>query len=318
MVKLEMNPSRMTRLARTLCLLAVLAAGLMVVLGWVGGGWWLLDLLNHFQVQFTWFLGLCAVLLLLMKSPRLALVATLLMILPLLRAAPAFAKPSPAGSGNSNKVRVASFNVLMINRDHEATIRWTRETSPDAVFFTEVDNIWLKALHALDDAYPHVVEDGSGVALYSKFPVLSSRIRFCSAGDDNPLLIARVQTPGGELTVYAGHPDPPFSARRMKIHAEFTAALTEELTGKAGERVLVMGDMNCTRWSRASRPFDYMGLRDAAQGFSPGPTWRRRNPLCGIPIDRIFYRGPGMDCRSFAIGPDLGSDHRPLLAEITW
>ena len=299
-------------------MLAALSAGLAAVLGWLGGGWWLLDLLSHFQVQYAWFLGLCAILLLLLRSPRLALFVALLMILPLLRIAPAFLRPSAQGSGTSAKLRVASFNVLMINRDHEATIHWTRETAPDVVFYTEVDNIWLKALHALDDAYPYVVEDGSGVALYSKFPVISQRIRFCSDGNDNPLLIARLQTPGGEMTVYAGHPDPPFSARRMKIHAEFTAALTEELEGKGGERLIVMGDMNCTRWSRASQPFDAMGLVDGAQGNSPGPTWRRCNPFCGIPIDRIFYRGPGMNCPSFVIAPDLGSDHRPLIAEIAW
>jgi len=59
-------------------------------------------------------------------------------------------------------------------------------------------------------------------------------------------------------------------------------------------------------------------LAEAARGKAPGPTWMRRNPIFGIPIDRMLYRGEGMGCRSFEIGPDLGSDHRPVTAEFVW
>jgi len=93
--------------------------------------------------------------------------------------------------------------------------------------------------------------------------------------------------------------------------------LAQEVENEKGS-VIVAGDFNLTRWSQHATILERARLLDASCGQSPEPTWMRGNPLLAIPIDRILYRGTDMSCQTFQIGPDLGSDHRPVVAEIFW
>jgi endonuclease/exonuclease/phosphatase (EEP) superfamily protein YafD len=95
------------------------------------------------------------------------------------------------------------------------------------------------------------------------------------------------------------------------------AVLSREVEKTSGP-VILAGDFNATRWSSKSAPLRHAGLKDASYGKAPGATWMRANPLISIPIDRLLYGGEGMHCHRFEIGPELGSDHRPLLAEFVW
>jgi endonuclease/exonuclease/phosphatase (EEP) superfamily protein YafD len=95
------------------------------------------------------------------------------------------------------------------------------------------------------------------------------------------------------------------------------AILAREVQKTSGP-VIVAGDFNVTRWSSKSASLRHAGLTDASYGKAPGATWTRSNPLISIPIDRMLYGGDGMHCDRFEIGPELGSDHRPLIAEFIW
>lgn len=290
-------------------------AGLLPIIGWLGGSFWFFDLFNHFQFQYAGFLAICVIVLLGMRTFRHAALAALFLIVPLVRLVPCYL-PADKASTPPSMVRVASFNVLTSNPDHAATIRWTEETMPDVIFFTEVDKEWSESLKELEGVYPHWINEGPDFAFFSKFPIVSHevhRIRDIKF----PLLEARLNTPGGPLAFLAGHPPPPYSPQRAKEMYDFIAALAQEVSQESGP-VIVAGDFNSSRWSWSARPLANQGLMDTAKGKAPGATWRRGNPLLGIPIDRILFRGKGTSCKSFMIGPDLGSDHRPVLAEINW
>jgi endonuclease/exonuclease/phosphatase (EEP) superfamily protein YafD len=290
-------------------------AGVLPIIGWIGGGRWTFDLFNHFQFQYAAFLSLCAVTLLGTKAFREAAIVAALLMVPLLRIAPSYLPPAEAPSAGE-PVRVASFNVFVSNQRHEETLRWVRETDPDFIYFTETTDTWTRALEALGNTYPHSVEEGSGFAFYSRWPIVRHDIIRCS-DIGFPLLVARIATPRGEVTFFGIHPLPPVTRQWARALDETMAIIAREVSRESGP-VIVAGDFNATRWSHLSRPLHRTGLMDASRGKAPGPTWMRSNALVTIPIDRILFRGPGTSCRSFAIGPDIGSDHRPLVAEVAW
>jgi len=289
--------------------------GLLPIIGWLGGGYWFLDLFNHFQYQYAWVLLLCVAALLLMKSWRMATVAALLWLIPVGRIVPGYLSPPPVAAG-THAIRITSYNVQASNREHGRSLDWVKETMPDAIYFTEVNEEWFEALKDLEGVYPHWINDGPDFAFFSKYPIARhevhrvSEIRF-------RLLEAELTTPGGPLVVFAGHPLPPLAGKWGKALDDFIAALVQELSQEQG-RVVVVGDFNATRWSAKTKVFGKIGLHEASKGKAPGPTWNRGHPVLGIPIDRVLYRGEGMSCRNFQIGPDLGSDHRAVTAELTW
>ena len=297
------------------CLAVVV--GLLPVVGWLGGGWfWFLDLFNHFQYQFAWVLLLLVAALLVMKSRRMAVVAALLLLIPVGRIIPGYL-PSKGGPAEKTGIRITSYNVQASNREHGRSIEWVKATQPMAIYFTEVDEEWSEALKELEGIYPHWINDGPDFAFFSKFPIVRHEVHRVSEIKFRLLEAELVIPDGGPLVVFAGHPLPPVMERYANALDDYIAALVQELSREQG-RVVVVGDFNATRWSKKTEVFDSIGLLEASKGKAPGPTWNRGHPVLGIPIDRILYRGEGMSSRKFEIGPDLGSDHRPVTAEIVW
>ena len=299
-------------------LLAVVAIlmGSLPLIGWIGGGiWWPLDLLNHLQVQYAVALLLMTLVLLCIKSRRAAIATGVLLLVPLGRIIPSHISPQsvkPSGT----PVRMVSFNVFVSNHRHQDTLDWIRKASPDFAYFTETTDSWARALEDLRDDYPHSIEEGTGFAFYSKLPIHSHEIIRCT-DIEFPLLVARIETANGLVTVLAVHPLPPISRHWSDALDETMAILAREVEQTTGP-VILAGDFNATRWSAKSAPLRHAGLKDASHGRAPGATWMRSNPLIAIPIDRLLYRGEGMHCDRFEIAPELGSDHRPLIAEFIW
>jgi endonuclease/exonuclease/phosphatase (EEP) superfamily protein YafD len=285
------------------------------VLGWIGGRYWVLDLFNHVQFHYLGFFLCCVVILLAMKAFREAAMVAGLLLLPLARIVPSCIAP-PAAVSAQKPLRVAAFNVLVSNERHEDTLRWVRESQLDCIYFSETTHQWAKALEVLAKDYPYSIEEKTGFAFYSKYPIAHYRIVHCS-DFRFPLLIAYLDTPQGEVAFFGIHPLPPVNKRWAKALRDTMEVLAYEVE-KERHRVIVAGDFNLTRWSNNAQPLERAQLRDASYGKSPGATWMRHNAFFAIPIDRILYRGDGMDCRSFHIGPDLGSDHRPVVAEMAW
>jgi endonuclease/exonuclease/phosphatase (EEP) superfamily protein YafD len=301
---------------RALVAVAAILIGSLPVIGWIGAAfWWPLDLLNHFQIQYALALLLMTIVLLCLKSRRAAIVSIVLLLIPLGRIVPSHVAPRPV-KPEGTPVRVASFNVFVSNHRYQDTLDWVRKAAPDFIYFTETTDTWADVLEDLRDDYPHSIEEGTGFAFYSKLPIRSHEIIRCS-DIEFPLLVARVETPHGEVTVFAVHPLPPVSRHWSEALDETMAILAREVSKTSGP-VIVAGDFNATRWSHKSAHLRHAGLKDASYGKAPGATWMRANPFISIPIDRLLYRGEAMDCHRFEIGPELGSDHRPLIAEFVW
>ena len=79
---------------------------------------------------------------------------------------------------------------------------------------------------------------------------------------------------------------------------------------------IVAGDFNATPWSLPFRTLvARSGLVDTALGRGVQATWNARYPAPRIPIDHILAPSGTRVVRR-VVGPDIGSDHFPVEAEL--
>lgn len=182
------------------------------------------------------------------------------------------------------------------------------EPQPDVIGVAEVH--LAESLAVLRERFPYGLSDpDSGVALFSRIaPTEQSSVLVSGA---RPIL--RFALPKGEnaLEVVAAHALVPVGVG----HQLSFDRLAKHLQGSP--EAILIGDLNATPWSR-----EYAGLlkraalRDARRGQWPIATWHAAGwmPL-QLPIDHALTRG-AVEVLQFRVGPDLGSDHRPLLVDL--
>ena len=81
--------------------------------------------------------------------------------------------------------------------------------------------------------------------------------------------------------------------------------------------VLLTGDLNTAVWGSNYRLFEEnSGLRNASRDFGLLPTWPTFLPVAMIPIDHVLA-SEEVGVVTLRTGPHIGSDHLPLIAEIS-
>ncbi|MCE9632537.1 MAG: endonuclease/exonuclease/phosphatase family protein [Planctomycetia bacterium] len=303
--------------------IAVLAG---TIAGWCGRWYWLFDLASHFRS--SWLLLAGAGLVACMRWPRPIAAACLVIaalgnvreMLPYWLSAESPAASATVGerAARDRDVVVIAMNVRRINDDPTAAIAYLRGRRPDVVAVLEVDEQWAEALDTLGDLFPHRIirprPDNFGLAVLARWPLDDQEIVvFSTTGF--PSIIATVRGPAGDFRFIATHPYPPFNAQA-------TVALGEHLAGVADVAAasplpcIVAGDLNATPWSLPFRTLvARSGLIDTALGRGVQATWNARYPIPRIPIDHILApRGTRVLRRE--VGPDIGSDHFPVEAEL--
>lgn len=299
-----------------------LLAAVALLPSWLGlaGGWhWTLDLFAHFRWQYL-VAGFLIVGWALWRRQRVLpgfALATLLLnawLIGMLAWQPAL-RSVQADSGFL--LRALSLNVLTSNPHKDEVVAHVRASGADLVVLTEVDHAWAEALEALADQYPHRIlhprPDHFGLAMLSRLPLEEPAV----IGDASvrPSVMARVRHQGRTLVVIGTHPPPPMGARLAALRDRQLQAL-HALVEQGSEPVLVLGDFNATPWSAPMR-----GLTSGRLGYRSHdppwtPTWMPRTPFA-IPIDHVLATAPLLVARR-DVGPDVGSDHRPVLVELRW
>jgi endonuclease/exonuclease/phosphatase (EEP) superfamily protein YafD len=271
------------------------------VVAWASGGrWWVLDLANHAVVLWAWLAllgaGACV------RRPRWAAAFLVVAVVHGARwIAPAL---GPAGAG-TRPLTLVLANVYTGNPDRASLLALVAAESPDVVGLLEVDGGWIADLGPLRSSHPHHLElpreDNFGIALYSRRPLGALR-RLDLGPAGVPSIEARVDG----LPVLLTHPLPPVSA-------DYAAARDAQLgevaawTRAQGDVFVVVGDLNTTPWG-ATFPGHARGL--------PWGTFPAGLPtLVAIPIDHVLA-GPAVGPVRRRVGPDIGSDHRPVLVEL--
>lgn len=294
---------------------AAAALWLVTLLAFAGDTWWVLGLLTHFRPQ---YLALSAAGALVLGVAGRRRVAAALGLCALVNAVVLWPYLVP-GARSSPEPRSALAKALLVNvqtgnRDHGAVRALIAREAPDVIVLLEVDRTWLAALADLHRSHPFNVtsprDDNFGIALFSRHPCL--RCEVVPLGDAGlPAVIGEFAT-GERFTVVGVHLVPPVGAGLARLQAEQFRALTERLANVKGP-TLLLGDFNATPWSpRLDALLDGTRLRDAARGRWLWRTWPVGMPPLGIPIDHALH-SPGVTVVQHRRGPDVGSDHFPVI-----
>ena len=313
------------RLADTVSRWTWITAALLLLataLSFAGRWFWLFELASHGRMQLL--LGAAVVLLvfLLLRRWRGVVVTALLCVANGLPALPLFTArpPANAAAGTGQPLRLLVANVLTRNRQHDRLLQLVREQRPDLVLLQETDSIWLTAMTAgLGADYPHQVVhprgDNFGIAAFSRLPLARGEVLHLGSAE-LPTVALRVTHDNAPLDILLTHTLPPVGRNSARLRDEQALAVAAECR-RLGERVVMVGDFNVTPWSPMfADVLRDSGLADSCQGFGWQPTWPTRLPaMFRIPIDHCLH-GAAVAVVDRRVGPDIGSDHLPLLLEL--
>lgn len=304
--------------------------GLWALLATVGDRWWLATLVT-FGPRWVWALPLAILIpgaaVVRRKLLWLLLIAAIVVVVPVM----GFCLPWPSLANESPgafAIRVLTCNVEGSALRPAAFAELIAAAQPDIVAVQEGS---VRSLPA--ESWPAGWHLQTTVA--SRFPIrMVEKMSPEELGGDGFVTRFDVETPGGIVHFFNLHLEtvregleailsskrrPWRGAPGLSANIDLRARESEAASRWVGEvpgAVLIAGDFNMPTdsdifqifWSRYTDAFAAAGL---GFGYTKYTRWH------GIRIDHILA-GTGWRCRRCWVGPDVGSDHRPVLAELVW
>ena len=217
----------------------------------------------------------------------------------------------------STKLSVMQVNVNFRNTAYQKLLDSVGEERPSVIVINEATPGWSAELEtSLKSEYPYFITESSetyqGMIVVSQLPIrMYDVIRFSEASA--PILKVEFREPA--MTLFAVHALSPVSEQWALERDGLLHSLVPILEQTDG-MIIVAGDLNATVHSTAIRGLLHdANLHDARRGFGWNATWMRNPPLAAA-IDHVLYRGSA-EVRDVRVLPDIGSDHRPLLVDMT-
>jgi endonuclease/exonuclease/phosphatase (EEP) superfamily protein YafD len=308
-------------LARRWTNLALVGIALASAAAWLGQFGWPFELFAHFRLQLGVTAAILCILLLVLHEPGRATFALVLAVLhgtPVVQELRATVAPSTCGAA---RFTIASVNVQFDNDAHPRMLEWLARNPADVVVLQEVTAAWATALQVTRAQFPHryveAREDPYGIAVLSRWP-LQSVAAVDLAGDGRSSLLVTVLPATVEpVQVLALHTRWPVTPRLKRLR-DLALHRAAELVRDSAVPTVLAGDLNLTPFAPAFRELlDRSAMHDAFAGQAWRPTWQRGFWPLALPIDHVLV--PPAACVEVAeIGPDLGSDHRPVRVTLGW
>lgn len=230
--------------------------------------------------------------------------------LPIALSAGRVEQASPVAPGVT---RVLSINTWHRHTDHPRLVEAIEAHDADVVLLYEFGRDKLPLLGQLEARYPHRVgcpeQWRCAVVLLSREPLADTGFSPGDRGTSSPLVWARL--PSG-LTVVGTHLERPLDSPEGHLaEVRWVARQTRRL----GHPLLIAGDFNTTPWAASWRVFGQeSGLQHMGRFLPSWPAGPVFWPQ--IAIDHA-WASPDLRFERVALGADVGSDHLPLLVEVS-
>jgi vancomycin resistance protein VanJ len=233
------------------------------------------------------------------------------------------------GTRGGIRVRVLTCNMHYRKGDLTALDRLLTETTPDLVALQEWAGSKESEVLAGHEWHVHRTP---GLFLASRYPIReATNIGMDSTGEKGSVMRYAVETPAGVITLFSLHLATPRwglyevmhegeqGATSLQAGTDLRGEQSENVAREAGAvtgPVLLAGDFNTPPESVIFRR-SWGGYTDAfaSSGWGWGYTFRNWRTM--VRIDHILA-GAGWGCERCWVGPDVGSPHHPVLADLTW
>lgn len=293
--------------------LAVLTGAGATALGLMAPWFGALEMVNHFRPLILMAAAALVVAALLLRSRPLVIGTGTLALLSLVLGGAPLVHAATSATQTRPFLRLVTYNVNWENQRFADIAAFLTATDADVVVLQEVKCQNAAQLIApLQSLYPHrfgAPDSCVGQALLSKQPFTAPK-RFADHLGDTIMLSATFQRDGVDFELGGLHLAFPLRPDRQVVHMD---QLIAELNGRPGPRIIA-GDFNLTPFSwKLNKLAHATGLRRHGTWLASWPSDFARPFFL---IDNVMA-SPDFASAGVRIGPDLGSDHRPVIADIT-
>lgn len=276
-------------------------------------------MLVHFQ---EWYLILSVILLLAVPWISRYLVPTVLLAIGLFAFHLWNVLPYWDLTGTSDKkdlpaqdiISVFYANVNSQNSNKQIIIDYLKLNKPDFVLLVEFNSYWAKEIKQLESIYPYakaIPQEGNfGMAIFSKTELQVESV-FVDRENMIPALFLKGFTSHGNLNLALLHAFPPIGHYGTMLRNQYLQTMSFRLNDLEGA-TLVCGDLNTTPWTSIYKKF--VSNSGMIMNNKLLNTWPSTFLLPKIPIDHCFSKN--IQIVKYEKGPEIGSDHFPLLLQI--
>ncbi|MGR3571586.1 endonuclease/exonuclease/phosphatase family protein [Brevirhabdus sp.] len=220
---------------------------------------------------------------------------------------------------SSRLIRLMASNVLMENTRHDKIAALIESEDPDILLLMETDATWHEALREVLARYDTVLarpqDNYYGMIFATRLRVTEAEMLDLE-DDDTPTLYAEMKAPDDTIFRFVGlHPRPPVPGEDTDERDELIRK-SATFAHDSDVPVISMGDFNDVAWSPTAQKFrEYGGYLDPRIGRGLISSFDANHALLRFPIDQL-YLTPRVGLVSFRRGPNVGSDHFPMFAEV--
>lgn len=239
-----------------------------------------------------------------------------------------------AGETPAGGLRVVSLNLAAQPSAATGLVYLLDELDPDLVALQECNRQVEESFGPLPGWRRH---RAGKLCLLSRVPVRDAEsldlagfdlVREAGVGGTSAAVRYHLEVDGRPVRLVNVHLETPRKGLRGVFHSRFerigSNAISREIESRrvarwaaeGGGPLLVAGDFNLPVESPIYRE-SWGGLTNAFSRAGRGFGHTRYNGWIRVRIDHVLA-GPGWRVDRAWVGPDVGSDHRPVVADLTW
>lgn len=283
------------------------------------------ETLAHFKFQFLLLLAFASILQIVFRRRGMLLLSLACLTPVIVQVAPWYLAPKtpvlmePAAQAARKQAgfKILFANVLFSNHQSQSLANLIRQQAPELVVLQEANMDLVQVMKEFEAVLPYHFRARNlpyGLAVWSKYPISQPRFELL-ADQDLPSLRGQFQIGGKVLNMFTTHLTSPVR-EPVRVRDRQLQVLANYLN-QHPEIDLVLGDFNISMWSPAYAQFEKAtGLNNCRKGFGVLSSWPSKLPeWARIPIDQCFSR-QAYQIKKIQLGPNIGSDHMPLIIEM--
>lgn len=200
--------------------------------------------------------------------------------------------------------------------DKKLIVTYLKNESPELALIVEFNSAWAKEIKKLESLYPHmkavILESNFGLAVISKKKLTVDKT-FVDRENIIPALFVSVESGDTPLKIVLLHSFPPIGGYGTLIRDRYLKTISRHIADIDGP-VLVCGDFNTVPWAAVFQDFLRESHLEVSNTDSLIRTWPTY-PITSLSIDHCLHKN--MNVSGYKRGPNIGSDHWPLLLEVS-